>query len=182
MPCPRHQIALVKVIRPHPHLHQFMHQLALDVYAIVHPRQQDRLVAQRNARPREPITRGRKFGRNLLWVVHMNVQPKGVVLGQHLAQLGRDHHRQKDGQAGAHADNFHMGNGPQAAEERIQQFERQNERVAPREQHIAHLGVAGDISNLRLEIALAEIVGGVAHNATASAITAVAGALGRHQH
>ena len=46
-----YQVALVEVIRAYTHAHQVLHQLALDVDIIIDPRQQDGLVAERDAGP-----------------------------------------------------------------------------------------------------------------------------------
>ena len=45
------QVALVKIIRSYPDLHQSVHQLALDIGAVVDTCQEYGLVAKRNPRP-----------------------------------------------------------------------------------------------------------------------------------
>ena len=176
------QVALVEVVRPHANLHQIVHQFALDVDRIVDPGQQHALVAQRHAGPRQAITGRRQLGRDLLGMVDVDVEPEGMVLFDHLAEFGRHAHGQKDGHARADADDLHVGDGPQAAENHVHQLGSQHHRVAAGEQHVANLGRALDIVDLGVEISPAEGLGRVADDAAAGAVAAVAGALGGHQH
>ncbi len=97
-----------------------MHQFALDVHRIVDARQQHTLVAQRHARPRQPVAGRRQFRRDLFRVVDVDVKPEWVILRHHLAELFGDAHRQKDGYTGANADDFHVGNSAQAGQNHVQ--------------------------------------------------------------
>ncbi len=114
----------------------------------------------------------------------MDVEPERVVLVQHVAELGRDAHGQKDGHARADADDLDVGDGPQAAEDHVQQFGGQHHRVAAGEEHVADLRRALDVVDLGVKLGPAEGLGRVANDAAAGAVAAVAGALGgdEHQH
>ena len=84
-----HQVALVQVIRAHPDAHQVLHQLALDVDIIVDTRQQDGLVAERDAGPGQFITGfGQLFG-DLVRMVDVDIHPERVEFLQHIAQFSR---------------------------------------------------------------------------------------------
>ena len=51
-----HQVALVQVVRAHADAHQIMHQLALDVRAVIHPGQQHGLIQNGDTRIDQPST------------------------------------------------------------------------------------------------------------------------------
>lgn len=51
------QVALIQIVRPHPHFDQLVHQPAHHVHAIVHPPQQNCLIAQGDPRVRQPLAR-----------------------------------------------------------------------------------------------------------------------------
>ena len=70
-----HQVALVKVVRAHPDSHQFVHQLALDVYIVVHSSQQHGLVSKRDSSPRQPVAGLSELGADFVRVIYMDVQP-----------------------------------------------------------------------------------------------------------
>jgi hypothetical protein len=108
----------------------------------------------------------------------------GWYLLQHVAELGRDAHGQKDGHARADADDLDVGDGPQAAEDHVHQLGGQHHRVAAGEQHVADLRRALDVVDLGVELGPAEGLRRVADDAAAGAVAAVAGALGgdEHQH
>ncbi len=179
-----HQVALVEVVGAHANLDQVVHQFALDVDGVVDPGQQHALVAQRNAGPRQPVGRRRQLRGDLLGVVDVDVEPERVVLLDHVAELRRHAHGQEDGHARADADDLDVGDGPQAAEDHVQQLGGQHHRVAAAQQHVADLRRAFDIVDLGVELGPAEGLGGIADDAAAGAVAAVAGALGgdEHQH
>ena len=79
MPGAFHQVALVEVIGPHADAHQVLDQLALDVDAVVDPRQQHRLVAQRDAGPGQPVAGFGQLAADLVGVVDVDVHPQRVV-------------------------------------------------------------------------------------------------------
>ena len=117
-----------------------------------------------------------------LGVVEVHVHPQRVKLAQHLHQVGRDALRQEDRHARADADDLHVRDGAQAAQQILQHLLRNRQRVAAGEEHVTHLRRARDVVDLRVVGGAAEGGAGVADDAAARAVAAVAGALRRHQH
>ena len=66
MPAALDQVAVVEVVRPDADLDQLVHELALDVDAVVDAGEQHRLVADRDAGAGQPVDRARDLGRDLV--------------------------------------------------------------------------------------------------------------------
>ena len=177
-----HEVALVDVVGPHADFDQFTHQFLHDDRVVVHAAQQHALVAQRHARAGQPVAGVRDLGRDLPGVVHVNVHPQRMVLGQGVAQLLRDAHGHEHGHARADADNFDVLDLAQFGQQTAQHLGREGQRIAAREQHVPHLGRVAQVLQLQLVLLGFEGLGGVAHDAAARAVTAVTGALCRDQH
>ncbi len=178
----RHQVALVQIVGPHAHLDQLVHELALDVDAIVDAGQQHGLIAQGNARVGQHAARAAQLWRDLVRMVDVNVHPQGMILAEHRAQLFCDALRHKHRHTRADADDLDVRDGPQSRQQVIQHLGRQRERIAAGKHHVADLGRARDVINLRVVLGQRELRRRVADDPAACAIAAVRSALRRHQH
>ncbi len=156
MPGAFHQVALVQVVRAYTNAHQVLHQFALDMHIIVDARQQDGLVAKRDAGARQAVGGLRQFGRDFIGVVNMDIEPQRVVFLQHIGQFIRNAHGHKDRYARTDAHDFDMRDFTQAAQDFFQNLGRQHQRVAAREQHIAHLRRALEVFDLHFELGARE--------------------------
>ena len=125
-----HQITLVDIVGAHADLDQVLHQSALNVHAVVDACQQHALVAQGHARPAQPVASIGQFLGDLVGVVDMDVHPHGVVLLDHVAELGGDALRHEHGYAAADANDLDVGDLAQAAQQLFQLLGGQGERVA----------------------------------------------------
>ncbi|OQA40918.1 MAG: hypothetical protein BWY52_02744 [Chloroflexi bacterium ADurb.Bin325] len=178
----RHQVALVEVVGPHPVPDQLVHQLLHHLDRIVHARQQHRLRAERDARVGQQAERAAHLGRQLPGVVEVDVQPQRVELAQQRDQLRRDALRHEDGHAAADADDLHVLDRAQPAQDVLEDLRRQDQRVAAGDQHVANLRRGRDVRDLAVVVAPAELCGRVPHDAAARAVAAVARTLRRDQH
>ena len=83
-------------------------------------------------------------------MVEVGVHVDGMVLLDHLAELGRDARRQVRGDAAAEADDLDVRDLAQLLEEVLQPPIGQHHRVAARHDHVADLGMVGDVLEGRL--------------------------------
>ena len=116
------QVALVDVVGPDAVLDQPMNERPHDVDAVVDPGEQYRLIAERDAGAGDPVGGAGDFGRDLVGMVEMEVHPKRVVLGEHVAQLVVDALRQEDRHARSDADDLDVRDLAQAAQDRLEQL------------------------------------------------------------
>ena len=123
-----------------------------------------------------------QLGRDLLGMVDVDVDPERMVFPDHLAELVVDALRQEHRHAAADADDLDVRDRAQVAQQLVQHLGRHGQRIAAAQQHVADLRRAGDVVDLRLVFLAAEVGRGVADDAAASAIAAIAGALRRHEH
>ncbi len=103
------------------------------------------------------------------------------MLAQHLHQLRRDALRQEGRNAGADAQELDVGDGPQAAKELIEGVIGHQQRIAAREQHVAHLGVLPEIGEGGLDAVAQRLQLALAHQPAAGAVAAVGGAGVQHE-
>src|SRR3990172_7213883 len=93
-----HLVALEEVVRTDFYLKQALTELQLGIQVIVHAVKQNGLVIHRHAGAQQHITSLSRFGRQLIWVVEVSIQPDRPVFGEHIAQLfiytlGQDHRK-----------------------------------------------------------------------------------------
>ena len=98
---------------------------------IIHPLKKHGLVSHRDTRICKPAQGITHLGGQLPGVVGMNGNEEGMILAEHLAQLGRDSLRQKYGNACADADKLNVGNGVQAGQNTLEAIVREEQRVTP---------------------------------------------------
>ncbi len=179
-----HEVALVDVVGAHADLHEFPHEFLHDDRVVVHTAQQHALVPEGHAGAGEAVAGVGDFRGDFLGVVHVDVHPHGVVLGEGVAQFLRDAHGHEHGDAGADADDLDVGDLAQFGEQAAEHLGRQSEGVAAGEQHVAHLGGVAQVIELEFVLVGFKGLGGVAHDAAAGAVAAVTGALrgDEHQH
>ncbi len=96
-----------------------------------------------------------------------------MKLLQHVAQFRRDALRQKHRNARADADEFHVRNRAQPAEQILELFIAEQQRIAATKQHIADGGGPGDVVDLPVELRMEIVAGGVADQTRPGAIPAV---------
>ena len=182
VPRARHQVALVDVVGPNAGPDQLVDQLLHHVRAIVDPRQEDRLAAQRDAGVGQPGTGPADLGRHLLRVVEVDVHPQWVIAAQHGHQVIVDPLRQEDGNPCSDPHHLDVGNRPQSPQQVLQDALRQHQRISARQQDVAHRRRVGDVVDLGLVVGAAELGTRIADDAAASTVAAVAGTLGGDQH
>ena len=171
------QVALVDVVGANPDLHQLVDQLLHGVDAVVHTGQQHALVAQRDAGVSQHLAGLGGLGGDLVGVVEVSVQPNGMILLQHIAQLGGDTLGADHRGAGADADDFHVGDLPELGDDILQPLVRAEQRVAAGEQHIADDGRLADVLDGLIHLVHGKTGVLLAGEAPAGAVTAVHGAL-----
>ena len=176
------QVALVEVVGPDPVLDEPVDERALDVDAVVHAGQEDRLVADRQAGLGQLVDRPAHLGRDLVRVVEVEVDPQRVVLLEHRAQLVVDPLGQEDRHPRADPDDLDVRDLAQPAEDRLEQLRRQGQAVAARDEDVPDLRGPAQVLELRLVLLAVEVLGGVADDPRPGAVAAVARALGRHEH
>jgi hypothetical protein len=158
------EIALVQVVRPDPVLDELVDESLLDVEAVVDAREQDRLVAQRDAGSGQLVAGTGNLGRDLVRMIEVEVHPQRVVLRQHFAQLVVDALRQEDGHPGADADDLDVRDLAQAAKDRFEELGGKRQGVAAGEEHVADLRGAAQIVELGLDVVAIEVLAGIAHD------------------
>ena len=100
-------------------------------------REQHGLVAERDAGVGQPAQRLAHFRRQFARMVGMDAHEQRMKFFQHRAQLRRDALRQKDRDARADAQKFHVRNRAQPAQQILQLLVAQQQRVAAAQQHVA---------------------------------------------
>ena len=101
---------------------------------------------------RQQVDRARDLRGDLVGVVEVEVHPQRVVARQHLAELVVDALRQEDRHARADAHDLDVRDLAQAAQHALEELGRQGQRVAAGEEHVAHLGRAPQVVELRLVV------------------------------
>ena len=104
-----------------------------------------------------------------------------MKLAQHFAQCGRDALGQEDRDARTDAQELHMRDGAQPAQQGLQFLVTQEERIPSTQQHVADGGGAPDVINLRFEVGMEVVACSVANEPGAGAVAAIAGAAVRDQ-
>jgi hypothetical protein len=117
----------------------------------------------------------------LLRVVEVHAHPDGAVFFEDLAELRRDALRQEHRDARADADELHVLDRAQAAEQVLELLVRQQQRVAPGEQHVADLRVRLDVAQRLLVFGMKVVVLRVRNQPAARAIAAVGRAAVGHE-
>ena len=159
-----------------------MHERALDVDAVVDPRQQHGLIPDRDARPGELVDRPADLGRDLVGVIEMEIDPDRVIALEHLAQLVIDALGHEDRNAGADPDDFDVGDLPDAADDRFEELGRERQAVTAADQDVAHLRGPSEVVELGLVLPAVEVLSRVADDPAPRAVPAIAGALGGDEH
>ena len=170
------QVALVDIIRTHAVAHQLVHQFLHHMHTVVHTTQQHGLVAQRNACIGQFGHGGLSLGGHLVGVVKMGVQPHGVVLLQHVAQVVGDTLRADHRGTAADTHNLDMRDGAQTRDDIFQLLVAHHQGIATAEEHISHLGCPLDILQALLDTVLGRLVILLPCKTTAGAMAAVHGA------
>jgi hypothetical protein len=122
MPRAFDQVALVKIVWPHADADEVLHQLPLDMGAVIHSREQHRLVSERDARARKAVARLGEFTRNFVGMIDVNIHPQRMVLAQGIAKLLVNSHWQKDRHAGANPNDLNVRTCAQACEDFLEQL------------------------------------------------------------
>ena len=106
-------------------------------------------------------------------MIEVGVQPDRVVFLEHVHQFRCDALRQHDRGARADADDLHVGNGTQTADDIFEFFVAHQQGVAAREQHVAYLRCTGDVVDAVVDLFLGGCTVVLAGEAAARAVTAV---------
>ena len=78
------QVALVDIIGTHAAHEELVHERLHRLEIVVHAREQDALVAERNAVIRQPLERFFHFDGQLARMIHMHTHPERMIFLQHL--------------------------------------------------------------------------------------------------
>ena len=98
------------------------------------------------------------------------------MLLEHLAQLGRDALGKEHGDARADADELHMRDGAETAQQVVELAVAEQERVAAGEQHVADFGMGLDVTQALLVFGMEIVVLRVRNQPAPGAIAAIGGA------
>ena len=153
----------------------------ITVRVVVDVLEQHGLVAERNAGVGQPAERVAHFRRQFARMVRVDAHEERMKFFQHRAQFRRDALRQKNRDARADPQKFHMRNRAQAAQQMFQFFVAQQQRVAAAQEHVADFRVRGDVGDLLVEFGMKIVAGRVADQPRARAITAIRRAAVRHE-
>ena len=107
----------------------------------------------------------------------MGVQPHGMILLQHGAQLGGDTLGAHNGGAGAQTDDLHVGDGADALDDVLQDLIGDHQGVTAGQQDIADLGMSGHVVDALVDLLHGHFAVVLTGEAAAGAVTAVHGAL-----
>jgi hypothetical protein len=140
-------------------------QLALDVHAIVHPCQQHRLVAERDAGSGEAVAGLLQLQGDLIGVIDMDIEPQRVITLQHFTQRLVHSHGEKDRYPAADADDFDVFDGAQPVQDLLQDARGQHQRIATGQQHVPNFRGSAQVVQLALVVRTGELLVGVAHDA-----------------
>ena len=110
----------------------------------------------------------------------MGVEVERAHLAQDGAELGRDALRERDRVARAEADDLHVGDGAEAKKDLAEPVVGEGQRVAARDQHVAHLRVGSDPVETARDLVLGRGRLGVGDLPFARAVTAIDGAVVGH--
>jgi len=171
------RIAGIDVVGADTHLDQAVDQLHHHVGAIVHAGQQHGLVAQGDTGVSQHSAGLGSLGSELLGGIEVGVQPHGMILLQHGAQLGRDTLGAHNGGAGAQTDDLHMGDGAHALDDVLQDLIGDHQGVTAGQQDIADLGMSGHVVDALVDLLHGHFAVVLTGKAAAGAVTAVHGAL-----
>ena len=171
------RIAGIDVVRTDTHLDQTVNQLHHHVGAVVHAGQQHGLVAQGDTGVSQHSAGLGSLGSELLGGVEVGIQPHGVILLQHVAQLGSDTLGAHHGGAGAQTDDLHVRNGAHALDDVLQSLVVDHQGVTARQQHVTNLGMSGHIVDALVDLRHGHFAVVLTGEAATGAVTAVHGAL-----
>ncbi len=177
----RDEVHLVEIVGPHAHPQQPVHQRFHDFGIIVYALEQHALVAQRHSGKRQPFAGILELLGRLLRVIEVHAHPNGAVFLENLAKLRRDALGQEHRDARADADELHVLDRAQPAQQMLELLVRKQQRVAPGKEHVTHLGVCLDVAQRLLVFRMEIVVLRVGNQPAAGAIPAVGGAAVRHQ-
>ncbi len=105
-----HKVTLIKVIGADTDADQVMHQLALNIRVVIHTGQQHGLVPKGDTCPGQFIASIGEFGRDLVGMVDVDVEPERVELLQHVSEVIGDPLRHKHRDTGTDPDDLDMWN------------------------------------------------------------------------
>ena len=170
------QVALVEVIGPDAHAQQAMDEGRHHPGVVVDPAEQHRLVAQRHPGVAQALARLAQILGALLRMIDVDAHPDRTVLLEHLAQLRRDALRQENRDARADADELHVLDRAQPAEDVVELAIRQQQWIAAAQQDVAHLRMLLDVAQPPLVFRVEVVVLRIAHQPAPRAVAAIGGA------
>ena len=133
---------------------QAAEQRAHGAEVVVDALEQHRVVVDRHAGAEQRLADAGRLGRDLARVVEVRLDPDLLGRGEQVDQLGVvEPLRQRDRHAGADADHVDVVDGLQAVEEEAELADRQRERVAAGDDHVADLRVLADVLDHPLVVA-----------------------------
>ena len=148
---------------------------------VVHAREQDTLVAQRDAVVCQSFERDAHFRREFARVIDVDAHPERMILLQHRAKLRRDPLREKDRHTGTDTKKFDMRDRAQPAEDFLQLRIAEKQRVTAGEKHVAHFGVFFEITKRGFEFGVQFLFAHSADDPAPGTIAAVARATIGHE-
>jgi hypothetical protein len=140
------EIQLVEIIRSDPDRDQFPHKFYHEVGVIVDAFEEYRLACERDAGVGETPASRSRLRSNLGRVVEVSHQIEGVVLGKESAEIGSDSLGQSAWDPGSEAENLHVGNGAQRAEDPSKAPVIEEKGVAAGNEYVPNLSMVADVS------------------------------------
>ena len=170
------EVALINVVGTYTVLDQFVHEFLHYMHTVVHATEQHGLVAEGDAGVSQFGNSGLSLGGHLVGMVEMSVEPDGVILLEHVAEVVGDALGANDGSAAADADNLYVRDGAEAGDDVLKFLVADHKSVATAEEDVAHLGGFLDVLETLFDTVLGRLVIFLSSKTTACAVTAVHGA------
>src|SRR5712664_3994690 len=142
---PFRDVHLVQVVGADPHGQALLHQVLDRGGAGVHPPHQHRLVLHGDALVDQPLAGLARLGRDLLGVVEVRDHEERREPAQRAGQLVVHAHGKADGNPGPDADDLDVGDGADPLQELDQPLGGDQQRISPRDEDVAHLGMPAQV-------------------------------------
>jgi hypothetical protein len=144
---PRREVALVQVVGADPEGEEPLVEIGEDPRGRVHAPEEHGLVLDRHAVIDEPLARLARLGRALLRMVEVRDHEERREPAEQRREVLGDPHRAGDGGAGGDPQELDVGDRAQAGEDLLEPAVGEDERIAARDDHVAHLRVGADVGD-----------------------------------
>ncbi len=175
------EIAYIDIVWTNTDLNEPLNKLLHYMHAVIDACKQHALIAKGDARIRKHFASALALFCYLIRMVEMGIEPNGMILLQHCAELRSDPLGTDNGGAGAYAHDLHMGHLAKLADDIFEPIIILHERIAAGEQNIAHLGMVPDIFKTCIDLLGGHCGIMLTRKPSAGAVAAIHGALIRDE-